>query len=315
MLKNKILFLMLVIFHSVYANNALAGTVVFWGYNLEGSVPSPLKTLLIGGKPITNAVAVAAGDEHGLALRSDGTVVGFGFNGYGQTIGSSASHSEEAAGLVKIDGRVVSNVVAIAAGGNDSLALQRDGTVISWGQNILPKGISNIAAIAAEQSHSIGLKRDGTVIFPATGETVGGLSNVVAVAAVVTRSVGDLALQRDGTVFHLPPFAPIVKDMSVTDVASICGGRDGLAIKKDGTVFGWGLAADMPKGLTNIIAIAGGRRQNLALRADGTVVMWGSYRVKELAVPPELKGVTGIAVGADFFLAITTNDVSTLPSK
>ena len=64
-------------------------------------------------------VAIAAGDDYSLALKADGTVVGWGANNTGQT--------NIPAGL--------SNVVAIAAGCNHSLALKADGTVVGWGDN------------------------------------------------------------------------------------------------------------------------------------------------------------------------------------
>jgi hypothetical protein len=60
---------------------------------------------------LTNAVAVASGSEHILALRTDGTVVAWGANSDGQT--------NVPPGLT--------NVVAIAAGGDHSLALVGDG--------------------------------------------------------------------------------------------------------------------------------------------------------------------------------------------
>ena len=63
------------------------------------------QTTVPGG--LSNVVAIAAGGYHSLALKSDGTVVGWGDNGYGQTT--------VPAGL--------SNVAAIAAGGYHSLAL------------------------------------------------------------------------------------------------------------------------------------------------------------------------------------------------
>ena len=87
---------------------------------------------------LTNVVAIAAGDDHSLALKADGTVVGWGDNFYGEiTI---------PAGLT--------NVVAIAAGGYHSLALKADGTVVGWGDNNygeinIPAGLTNVVAIAA----------------------------------------------------------------------------------------------------------------------------------------------------------------------
>ena len=94
---------------------------------------------------LNSVVAIAAGGYHSLALKSDGTVVAWGANDYGQ--------STVPGGL--------SNVVAIAAGGCHSLALKSDGTVVAWGSNLaegesplcnqstVPVGLSKVVAIAA----------------------------------------------------------------------------------------------------------------------------------------------------------------------
>ena len=63
--------------------------------------------------------AISTGDNHSLALKSDGTVVGWGSYGSGQ--------ATPPAGL--------SDVVAIAAGGFHGLALKLDGTVVGWGDD------------------------------------------------------------------------------------------------------------------------------------------------------------------------------------
>jgi hypothetical protein len=91
---------------------------------------------------LSNVVAIAAGEDHSMALRSDGTVVGWGQNTYGQ--GSPP--------------RGFSNVVAIAAGSAHSLALRSDGTVVAWGAAASPPaGLSNVVAIAAGYGHSLAL--------------------------------------------------------------------------------------------------------------------------------------------------------------
>src|SRR3954467_12536307 len=68
---------------------------------------------------LTNAVQIACGARHPLALKADGTVVSWGQNTYGQT--------NTPAGL--------GNVVAVDGGEYHSVALKADGTVVAWGRN------------------------------------------------------------------------------------------------------------------------------------------------------------------------------------
>ena len=86
------------------------GLVFAWGtnqYHLLDALPPGL----------TNVVAIAAGDTHALALKPDGTIIGWGDNGYNEC----DSWPD------------VTNVTAIAAGHQYSLALRGDGTVRPWG--------------------------------------------------------------------------------------------------------------------------------------------------------------------------------------
>ena len=97
--------------------------------------------------------ALAAGESHSLALRSDGTVAAWGTDYFGET--------------AIPDG--LSNVVAISAGQYFNLALRSDGTVAAWGypdngQLNIPAGLSNVVALAAGRLHSLALRSDGTVV-------------------------------------------------------------------------------------------------------------------------------------------------------
>jgi len=98
-----------------------------------------------------NYIAISAGGEHSLALKSDGTIVGWGYNYYGQATPPAGN-----------------NYIAISAGGLHSLALKSDGTVVGWGWNgsdqATPPAGNNYIAISAGGWHSLALKSDGTIV-------------------------------------------------------------------------------------------------------------------------------------------------------
>ncbi len=131
----------------------------FWTPALTLNGPTPLineshTPFADPGASVSAApTAIAAGGLHNLALRPDGTVVGWGDNSYGQANGGLAG----------------SQVVATAAGMFFSLALRANGTVVAWGWNDLgqtdvPAGLSNGVAIAAGYYHCLALKTDGRIV-------------------------------------------------------------------------------------------------------------------------------------------------------
>lgn len=137
--------------HSVaFFNNS---TVHTWGYNGFGQLGTNSTTF--SNKPInvvrqgdiqdsyvslSNVVQVAAGSMHSLALCSDGTVWAWGENTYGQvgmpTTGANGKNEFiKYAVPVMVAGAPLKNIVAIAANGHFSLALDSAGTVWAWGLN------------------------------------------------------------------------------------------------------------------------------------------------------------------------------------
>ena len=148
-----------------------------------------------------NVIAISAGNTHGLALRSDGTVVGWEDNRAGEAIGYDPVDSTN--GVVRINGEVLTNVAALAAGKSFSLALKKDGSLVAWGVIQLPDGLSNIVAISASGGSCLGLRRDGTVAaWGAYKRVPKDLSNVVAIAVSQAFAGWDLALKNDGTVIE-----------------------------------------------------------------------------------------------------------------
>jgi alpha-tubulin suppressor-like RCC1 family protein/sugar lactone lactonase YvrE len=294
------LFVILLWFTSTGHGQTGGGTVVAWGDNSFGqsTVPSGL----------TNVVAISAGYDYSLALKADGTVVGWG---------------NQPAPIP--DG--LSNITAIASGVIFSLALQSDGVVVGWGDDTygqidVPTGLSNVVAIATGVEHSIALKNDGTVVawgYDSDGQidVPAGLSNVVAVAG---GNYHTLALMPDGSVLSWGGDGGgfSMTSSGLSDVVAIAGEYyASVALTADGSVYSWSEAtpvdqAGLVDGFTNIIAIAAFYDHFMALKNDGTVMISGSDTFGGIAVPADLGGVIGIATGGQHGLALIGNGAVTI---
>ena len=84
---------------------------------------------------LTNVTAIAAGENHSLALKSDGTVWAWGQNNSGQ-LGDGTTTPRSLPVLVT--GLV--DIVGIAGGTGFSLAFKADGSVYAWGNGSLGTG-------------------------------------------------------------------------------------------------------------------------------------------------------------------------------
>jgi alpha-tubulin suppressor-like RCC1 family protein len=260
----------------------------------------------------SGVVAIAAGYYYSLALKSDGTVVGWGDNSSTQTtipaglspITASATVPPNPAGTVNTVTLTATNAAIIPglsvtgpAGtvGPGAIILSKTGlpsvltlsvpnavntNAANISANLTFSPVGSPVAIAAGNEHSVTLKSDGTVLAwgrNVEGQTTipAGLSGVVAIAA---------------------------------------GGDTSYALKSDNTVVAWGDDTNGQvsgaAGLSGVTAIAAGGDHALALKSDATVAAWGkiwngSGFVPE-TVPASLSLVSGIAAGAYHSLAITT---------
>jgi alpha-tubulin suppressor-like RCC1 family protein/sugar lactone lactonase YvrE len=269
----------------------LGRTVVVWGDSFYGQTNIPAG--------LSNVVAVAGGNLHSLALRSDGKVVAWGYNQYGQTNVPPA----------------LEDVVAVAGGTSHSLALRNDGTVVAWGQNTsgqtnMPAGLGGVVAIAAGGSHSLALQSDGTVVGWGNnyyGQAMpAGLGGVVAIAAGGSHS---LALRSDGKVvaWGSNTNGQTAVPANLSNVVAVAAGNThSLALRSDGTVAGWGTTT-VPNGLSNVVAISAGGSHSLALRSDGRVVVWGNNTYGQATVPTVVSNVVAIGGGGNHSLVSARN--------
>ncbi len=273
--------------------------VAAWGSNTAGPTELPPSA--------TNLVAIAAGVNHCLGLREDGTVVGWGDSSFGQTTPPDAA----------------TNAVAIAAGEGLSLVLRADGRLIAWGSNDSgqanpPADATNLIAVAAAWTHCLAVRQDGKVF--AWGANWAGectvpesATNVVAVAAGGGHS---LALRADGTVVAWGSGSygmNSVPEAATNVVAIAAGGEHNLALRADGTVVGWGSNAagesTPPEWATNLVSISAHGCNSVGVRADGTIVEWGCGFYPEAPIPAQATNAIAVSAGRGFNLALLDRGV------
>ncbi len=261
---------------------------------------------------LNNVIAVSAGGQYNLALKSDGTVWAWGNNDYGQ-LGKGDTIS--AFTPTKID--TLTNIVAISAGSYFALALKGDGSVWAWGDNSFGQlgdgttlnkrrkparissltGLSGAISISAGDYHSLAIKADHTVW--AWGDN----------------SFGQLG---NGTLNNTP--YPIQVQGIANANAIDAGGYHSLALLNNGFVWAWGSNGQGQLGngsttndslpvmvqlLSNVNAISAGGENSLALKNDSTVWSWGfdfgtnlgrqtDPVTNGLSMPAKVSGLSGI---------------------
>ncbi|MEW2625662.1 chromosome condensation regulator RCC1, partial [Streptomyces sp. NPDC048106] len=267
------------------------GRVLAWGLNNSGQLGdgtttdrnTPVFTDLPAGTTVT---AIAAGSEHSLALTSDGRVLAWGSNYYGQ-LGDGTTTDRSTP--VEVHLPAGAQVTAITAGYYHSLALTSDGRVLAWGRNNdgqlgdetttdrstpvevhLPPD-AQVTTIAAGGFHNLALTPDGRLL------------------AWGYNRDGELG---DGTTTNrtTPVYTDLPTATTVTAMAG--GGQHSLALTSDGRVLAWGLNLNgalgdgtttnrstpvevhLPAG-AQVTALAGGGYHSLALTSEGRVLAWG----------------------------------------
>ncbi len=217
---------------------------------------------------INDIVQLAAGLNHTVALKKDGTVWSWGSNAYGQLGDGSTIWSRKYP--VQVKG--LSNVEKVAASRFHSLALKKDGTVWAWGSNmnnqlgrtgeqsVTPQqvaGLSDIVQIAAGYRFSLALKKDGTVWAwggmckqadtPQFKDFVTSLSSGMALEGTYFDPGDNRLSDQDELVdclgenfVNINSIKPI-KISGVSDITSISGGYGHmLALDRKGIVWAWG---------------------------------------------------------------------------
>ncbi|MBK7235943.1 MAG: hypothetical protein IPI02_10050 [Sterolibacteriaceae bacterium] len=237
---------------------------------------------------------IVAAVQHGLALKSDGTVWTWGSNTFGE-LGDGTFTIRPSPVLVS----GLSCVTAIAASGSHGLAVRCDGTVWAWGANHVGQ---------------LGLSQQNGALpgYPAPRQVLG-IGGVVAVVAVEGQS---FALKSDGSVWSWGSDAGVRRVLLPSSVVSISSQfRHALALLSDGTVWGWGhmqfgelgvpwngnpsvvvASAPIPvPGLDDVIAIQAGSDMSWAVKSDGSLWAFGFWGYGGLGVGGQVNVGTSFA--------------------
>ena len=312
------------------------GTVMAWGDNSSGELGDGSNASFSSTPvPVTGlgeVTAISAGVNHALALLSDGTVMAWGDNSFGELgDGTSGSFSESPVAVTSLSG-----VIAIAAGNGFSEALVAGGDVMAWGNNTSGQlgdgstsesnvpvpviGVSSVTSIAA--GGSFGLAVAGGAVSAWGDNFYGELGNGTNANSDVPISVSGLS--------------------GVTSIAA--GGGHALATLSTGVVMAWGdnfygeigirtastevdepVAVRLSRQISSVSASDPGSNRgfSMALAGNHTVKTWGydafgqlgdgSIRVN-VTRPVNVKALTGaiaVSAGSDFSLALTTNGTVT----
>lgn len=282
----------------------------------------PMKSITMKDAFTHVATGIAAGQEHIVGLRADGTVVA----------SMIAEDDFVEINRGQIDVSDWKDIVMISTAAAHTVGLKSDGTVVStsiteegwdYGQTAVDDW-KDIIMVSAGREHTVGLRSDGTVVSTSIankdmdhGQTaVEDWRDIVMISAGNYHTVG---LRSDGTVVS----TSIVNagdwdegQTAVDDWENIvmisAGDYHTAGLKSDGTVVAVGENEYYQTEVddwTDIVAISAGASHTVGLKSDGTVVGVGGDPVyaDDLQELSDWENITSVAAGYNYNLGFGLN--------
>lgn len=305
------------------------GSVLAWGRNAEGQLaignnigPSlcttfacslyAVQSLTGAGTPIADTREVGAGAVFSAASRSDGSVLAWGSNAYGQLGTGGTTDSSYAAAVKTGLANDIAGVRSIAAGAYHLASLRADGTNWTNGRNVYGQlGNGNNTGPDTCALAACGLYAAQSLFAAGTGfiGISGGTGHTLAVRADGTAWAWGIGLNgRLGNGGVLNSSFPVQvltgAGTPLTGVISVAAAEaHSTALTADGNAWSWGgngngrlgngslldglyaapVKTDALTNLARVNSIASATSHGIALRSDGTAWAWGNNYNGEIA--------------------------------
>jgi alpha-tubulin suppressor-like RCC1 family protein len=252
--------------------------------NVCGSVNSCQSVVVNNNSNTACWQSVSAGEDHTVAIKTDGTLWAWGENGAGQ-LGDGTNINRNTPMQIGTD----NNWQSISAGWHHTIAIKTDGTLWAWGANWY------------------GQLGDGTDIGKNTPTQIGTAANWLKISAGYAHTV---AIKTDGTLWawghngsgqlgdgtNINQNTPIQIVTNADWILIDASGFYTIAIKTDGTLWAWGnnyygqlgdgtcgynsggVDKNIPTQIgtaTNWQSISAGWSNVVAIKTDGTLWAWG----------------------------------------
>ena len=277
------------------------GSMWAWGVNECGELGD-------GGTQNSNAPirigndndweAVSSGESHNIALKSDGNLWGWGMNSYGE-VGDGTRIERAAPARIGAD----NDWAQISAGKKHTVAIKADGSLWAWGSSKYGQlGDADVMGYWSEIPLRIGQDNDWESISAGEYHTMA-IKADGSLWAWGSNATDQLGTNSGLSLSEVP--VQVGKDLDWASVAA--GTAHTLAIKKDGSLWGWGsnmngeIAADywtykysvpMRIGMETDWEIIRANSHSMGVKTDGSMWTWGYNWYGELGDGTTADGYT-----------------------
>jgi alpha-tubulin suppressor-like RCC1 family protein len=272
---------------------------------------------------------ISAGWQHTCGVRTDGTMVCWGNNNFGQLASPAGTFTQVSAGEmhtcgVRTDGTLAcwgwngdgqatppaGTFTQVSAGEMHTCGVKTDGTLACWGNNSFGQATppaGTFTQVEAGRHHTCGAKTDGTLACWGSnsfGQATPPTGTFTQVSAGYDHTCG---VRTDGTLAcwgannngqAMPP---------ASTFTAISAGEDRTcAVKTGGTLACWGYNPYAPPAGT-FTQVNAGYQHTCGVETDGTLACWGQNAFGDATPPADTFGPRQVSAGDYHTCAVRTD--------